>query len=94
MMPLSNSPKASSSKKRRLAGQDPNRPAKQSKINSYCPPLHPISPDLGVGDSEWLLLNEEQKKVFRMVVNEGKMYFSLELQVCGPSAFIIPDFPP
>ena len=74
-MPPSNSSKASSSKKRKSAGQDPNRPAKQSKINSYFPPLHPISPDSEVGDSERSPLNEEQKKVFRMVVNEGKTVF-------------------
>lgn len=74
--PQENASKPSSSKKRKLDTNDSDRPAKQSKkISSYFSPLYPVSSNPKEGDNQPMPLNDEQKRVMEMVVEEGKNVF-------------------
>lgn len=66
----------SSSKKRKSDGSDSERPAKQSrKISSYFSQLYPVSSNSKESESQPVPLNDEQKRVLEMVVDEGKNVF-------------------
>jgi len=66
----------SSSRKRKSDGSDSDRPVKQSKkISHYFSPLYPVSSNSKEGESQPVPLNEEQKRVLEMVVDEGKNVF-------------------
>jgi hypothetical protein len=74
--PKSNASKPSSSKKRKSDAADSNRPAKQSKkIDSYFLPLYPVFPNKKEGEKLPIPLNDEQRRVMEMVVDEGKNVF-------------------
>ena len=71
-----NASKPPSSKKRKSDASGSGRPAKQSKkISSYFSPLYPVSSNPKEAESRPVPLNEEQKKVLEMVVDEGKNVF-------------------
>ena len=71
-----NSSKPSSSKKRKSDATDSGRPAKLSKkIDKYFSPLYPVSSNAKVSESQPVPLNDEQKRVLEMVVDEGKNVF-------------------
>jgi hypothetical protein len=74
-MPPNKVSRSSTSKKRKPDVGNSNRPAKQSKINSYFSPLHPISSNSKENKSQPVPLNDEQKRVLEMVVEEGKNVF-------------------
>ena len=68
--------KSSSSKKRKSVASGSDRPTKQSKkISSYFPPLHPVSSNPREGENGSMPLNDEQRRVMDMVVEEGKSVF-------------------
>jgi len=74
--PGSASKPSSSSKKRKSGGDDSERPAKQSKkIDSYFAQLYPVSSNSKESESQPVPLNDEQKRVLEMVVDEGKNVF-------------------
>ena len=64
----------SSSKKRVLVGGY-SKPMKQAKIESYFSSLCPVSWDSEETGSQTGPLSDEQKKVLKMVVDEGKNVF-------------------
>ena len=71
-----NASKPSSSKKRKSDDCDSERPAKQSKkIDSYFSQLYPVSSNSKESESQPVPLNDEQKRVLEMVVEEGKNVF-------------------
>jgi hypothetical protein len=73
---LGNASKPSSSKKRKSDGGDSDKPAKQSKkIDSYFSQLYPVSSNPKESESQPVPLNDEQKRVLEMVVDEGKNVF-------------------
>lgn len=80
-MPTTTTPQGSastpsSSKKRKSDGSDSERPTKQSKkIDSYFSQLYPVSSNSKESESQPMPLNDEQKRVLEMVVNEGKNVF-------------------
>jgi hypothetical protein len=68
--------KPSSSKKRKSDGNESDRPAKKSKrIDSYFAQLYPVSSNPKESESQPVPLNDEQKRVLEMVVDEGKNVF-------------------
>jgi ATP-dependent DNA helicase PIF1 len=70
-----NASKPSSSKKRKSEG-DSCRPTKQSKkLDSYFPQLYPVSSNPKESESQPVPLNDEQKRVLEVVVDEGKNVF-------------------
>ena len=74
--PKSNASKPSSSKKRKSDATDSARPAKQSKkIHNYFSPLYPVSSNPKESESRPMPLNDEQRRVMEMVVDEGKNVF-------------------
>jgi len=74
--PGADASKPRSSKKRKSDGCDSDRPAKQSKkINSYFSQLYPVSSNSKESESQPVPLNDEQKRVLDMVVDEGKNVF-------------------
>ena len=74
--PGSASKPSSSSKKRKSGGDDSERPAKQSKkIDGYFSQLYPVSSNSKESESQPVPLNDEQKRVLEMVVDEGKNVF-------------------
>lgn len=76
MTPQGNASKPSSSKKRKSDASDSDRPAKQSKkISSYFSPLFPVSSNPKESECRLAPLNDEQKRVLEMVVDEGKNVF-------------------
>ena len=71
-----NTSKPSSSTKRKSNASDSDRPAKRSnKITTYFPQLYPISSNPKEKESQPVPLNDEQKRVLEMVVDEGKNVF-------------------
>lgn len=74
--PQANASKPSSSKKRKSDTSDSDRPTKQSKkISSYFSPLYHVSSSPKENESRPVPLNDEQKRVLEMVVDEGKNVF-------------------
>ena len=74
--PQGNTLKPSSSKKRKSDASDSNRPAKRSKkISGYFSPLYPVSSNSKQSENQPVPLNDEQKRVMEMVVDEGKNVF-------------------
>ena len=66
----------SSSGKRKLDSRDSDRPRKQpKKIDSYFEQLYPVSSNSKESESQPVPLNDEQKRVLEMVVDEGKNVF-------------------
>jgi len=70
-----NASTTSSSNKRNSDANNSDRPAKQSKISHYFPPLYPVSSNSNEGESQPVPLNDEQKMVLKMVVDEEKNVF-------------------
>ena len=74
--PQANASKPSSSRKRKSNGSDSNRPTKHSKkIDNYFSQLYPVSSNSKESESQPMPLNDEQKRVLEMVVDEGKNVF-------------------
>lgn len=74
--PQANAPKPSSSLKRKSDGCDSNRSTKQSKnIDNYFSQLYPVSSNSKESESQPVPLNDEQKRVLEMVVDEGRNVF-------------------
>ena len=74
--PRSSASTPSSSKKRKSVESNSDRPAKQSKkIDSYFPRLYPVSSNPEDNGTQGVPLNDDQKRVLEMVVNEGKNVF-------------------
>ena len=74
--PRANASKPSSSQKRKSDGSDSDRPTKKSKkIDSYFSQLYPVSSNPKESESQPAPLNDEQKRVLEMVVDEGKNVF-------------------
>lgn len=68
--------KPSSSKKRKSDAGDPDRPVKKSKkITNFFSQLYPVSSNSKESESQPVPLNDEQKKVLEMVVDEGRNVF-------------------
>jgi hypothetical protein len=75
-MPTGNVSKPSSSKKRKSDASDSYRPIKQSKkISAYFAPVIPVSSNLKESGSQFAPLNDEQRRVLEMVVEEGNNVF-------------------
>lgn len=73
---LSNAPRPSSSKKRRPDGANSNKPTKNSqKITNYFPQLYPLPSGSNQSENQPVPLNDEQKAVLDMVVDQGKNVF-------------------
>jgi hypothetical protein len=71
-----NASKPSSSQKRKSDGGDSDRPTKKSKkIDNYFSQLYPVSSNSKESESQPMPLNDEQKRVLEMVVDEGKNVF-------------------
>lgn len=71
-----NASKPSSSRKRKSDESNSDRPAKQSKkISNYFSQLYPVSSNSQESESQPVPLNDEQKRVLDMVVDEGKNVF-------------------
>jgi len=71
-----NASKPSSSRKRKSDETDLDRPTKQSKkISDYFSQLYPVSSNSKESESQPVPLNDEQKRVLEMVVDEGKNVF-------------------
>jgi len=73
--PWINASKPPSSRKHKSDEIDSDRPRKQSKINDYFSQLYPISSNSKESESQPVPLNDEQKRVLEMVVDEGKNVF-------------------
>ena len=74
--PRSSAPAPSSSKKRKSVESNPDRPTKQSKkIDDYFSQLYPVSSSPEDYGTQGVPLNDGQKRVLEMVVNEGKNVF-------------------
>ena len=74
--PQSSASTPSSSKKRKSVESNSNRPAKQSKkINNYFSQLYPVSSSPEDYGTQGVPLNDDQRRVLEMVVNEGKNVF-------------------
>lgn len=74
--PQGNASKPSSSKKRKSDASGSDRPAKQSKkISNYFSPLYPVSSNPKESENRLTPLNDEQRRVLEMVVDEGKNVF-------------------
>lgn len=75
-IPRANASKPSSSKKRKSEEGDSGRPTKQpKKIDTYFSQLYPVSSNPKESESQPVPLNDEQKRVLEMVVDEGKSVF-------------------
>ena len=74
--PQASASKPSSSRKRKSDGNDSDRPTKQSKkIDNYFSQLFPVSSNSKQSESQPVPLNDEQKRVLEMVVDEGRNVF-------------------
>ena len=74
--PRASASKPSSSRKRKSDGNDSDRPTKQpKKIDNYFSQLFPVSSNSKESESQPVPLNDEQKRVLEMVVDEGKNVF-------------------
>jgi len=74
--PRANASKPSSSRKRKSDEIDSDRPTKQpKKIDNYFSQLYPVSSNSKESESQPVPLNDEQKRVLEMVVDEGKNVF-------------------
>jgi hypothetical protein len=74
--PQGNASKPSSSKKRKSDASDSDRLSKRPrKISSYFSPLYPVSSNPKEKENGPVPLNDEQRRVMEMVVDEGKNVF-------------------
>lgn len=74
-MPRANASKLTSSKKRNPGPTDSGRPIKQAKIDSYFVKRHPVSSSLGRNERQFAMLNDEQERVLKMVIDGGESVF-------------------
>ena len=75
-MPRANTSSTLPSKKRKSDASGSRKPTKQSKkINDYFLPLDPVSTSSKEAKSQGVPLNEEQRTVLEMTVDEGKSVF-------------------
>ena len=87
-----NASKPPSSKKRKSSDNSPDKPAKQPKIDGYFSQLYPVSSNSKESESQPVPLNDEQKRVLEMVVDEGKNVFFTG--AAGTRSFRVHNAPP
>lgn len=73
--PQANTSKPAFSKKRKPDTADSSRPMKQSKIDGFFPKRNLGSSDLGGSERRLVVLDDEQERVLKMVIDEGKNVF-------------------
>jgi hypothetical protein len=73
--PPTNASAPSSSKKRKSVEGNYGKPAKQLKIDNYFSQLYPVSSGPKDCGTQGVPLNDGQKRVLDMVVDEGKSVF-------------------